>query len=83
MEDLIGHLKAVRVTLTVEDGVKALGVGEPLATIPIRLCWGVRLCKPLGDKAPEELAYPYDGCGGNFARSLCPERDKRIPSPYF
>ncbi|MPC41361.1 hypothetical protein E2C01_034951 [Portunus trituberculatus] len=38
---------------------------------------------PSGAKAPEGHAYPCDGCRGKPVRSLCSERDGRIPLPYF
>ncbi|MPC53732.1 hypothetical protein E2C01_047632 [Portunus trituberculatus] len=69
--------------LEVEVGVKALGAGEPPAMIPIRFCLGSNHANPLGANAPQGPAYQYDGCRGKLTRSLCRERDGRIPLPYF
>ncbi|MPC62255.1 hypothetical protein E2C01_056338 [Portunus trituberculatus] len=58
------------------------GVGVCLVTH----CGGTPVsdhANPSGAKAPEGLAYPYDRCRGKLARSLCLERDGRIPLSLF
>ena len=64
--------------LEAEVGVGAIGAGEPLATAPIQICWGVRPCRPLGCQATRGACLPV--CRMQEpAGALCPETGGRTP----
>ena len=44
--------------LEAEIGVGAIGAGEPLATAPIKVCRGVRPCRPLGCQGTRGACLP-------------------------
>ena len=47
--------------LEAEVEVGAIGMGDPLATALIQVCWGSDRADLSGAKAPEGLAYRYNG----------------------